>query len=121
MNISSLPLLRISPPGAVISVNFCMRFGCEVGGCGCVVGCVVGAGTTAGPPRRAGDVLTAVVVPMGGMADSAVVPGDCTVGVLTLPALVRAIVLTCGAFAAPLPLAYVKTPLSFHISHIGKI
>lgn len=106
---SSLPLLRISPPGAVISVNFCMRLGCEVGGGGCAGVCAVGAGTTAGPPRRAGDVLTAVVVPTGGMAPSVAAPGDCAlVGVLTLPALVRAIVLTCGALATPLALAYGK-------------
>lgn len=106
MKMSSLPLLKMSPPGAVISVNFCMRLGCVVGGCCCGAvaaavcsGCAVGAGMTAGPARRApeGDVLAMLEVPRVSVACVPATPplpaGDCTVGVPVLPALVRAIVL----------------------------
>lgn len=132
MKMSSLPLLRMSPPGAVISENFCMRFGWEAGGCCAGVrGCADGAGTTAGPPRRAGDGAGAAdpapppgaagpppeapapTAPRGVPGPPApgvccaegAVPGDCTVGVLALPAFVRPIVLGGCAIPAPLTLA----------------
>lgn len=109
MKISSLPLLRMSPPGAVISVNFCMRLGCDVGGCWAAracSGCAEGGGTMAGPARRAGE--GAVVARMAGccvdVTGGATVPGDCT-GVPTLPAFVRAIVFgACTVPGAPLGL-----------------
>lgn len=118
MKINSFPLLSMSPPGAVISENFCMRLGCETG-VGCEgTGWDAGAGTTAGPARRAGEAgagtppATAFVKPALGPAT--VVPGDCT-GVLALPTFVRAIVLTGWAIAAPLTLAcYAK----FKLLHI---
>lgn len=135
MKMSSLPLLRISPPGAVISENFCIRFAWEVGG-GCTLGCrgcAVGAGTTAGPGRRAGDdiasaepgpaltpVLPAPVPaapaappsgpiptsPLGPLDASVADAGDCTVlvGVPTLPAIVRAIVFDTWPLPATAPL-----------------
>lgn len=103
MKISSLPLLRMSPPGAVISVNFCIRLGCVVGGtCAALSGCAEGAGTTAGPARRAGEgaagacpsgVPATPPVPTPAAPATPATPGDCAVGVLALPTLVRAIVL----------------------------
>lgn len=107
MKMSSLPLLRISPPGAVISVNFCMRLGWVVGGswgAPGASGCTAGAGTTAGPARRAGEGA-AGAWPSGVPAAPAPCPGDDAVGVLALPTLVRAIVLAGWTIAAPLPLA----------------
>lgn len=89
-----------------------MRLGWEVGGCEGWSGCAVGAGTTAGPGRLAGDTVTAVVPAMLEVTPEVVsgvpaaVPGDWTVGVPTLPALVRAIVLAGCTVAAPLALAY---------------
>lgn len=90
-----------------------MRLGCDTGGC-CtgVSGCTAGAGTTAGPERRAGEGAGAVCAPVvppppapdiGVLAftctaltppvlPAGAVPGDGTVGVLALPALVRTIV-----------------------------
>lgn len=109
MKMSSLPLLSMSPPGAVISENFCMRLGC-CAGVDTDGGCTPGAGTTAGPARRAGDAGA------GGPDAGAVgAPGDCAVGVPALPALVRAIVLAGCPLAAPLPLAC--SPNSSHILH----
>lgn len=116
MKMSSLPLLRMSPPGAVISVNFCMRFGWVVGGAcatAAASGCAAGAGTTAGPARRAGDgadvcgVVTPAPTPTLVPTPMPAEPGDCTApgGVLALPALVRAIVLAGWPIAAPLALA----------------
>lgn len=77
-----------------------MRFGWEVGGtCGWPAGgrgWAVGAGTTAGPARRAGEgVVVAMVVPsvVAPRVSAVLAAGDCTVGVPALPALVRAIVL----------------------------
>lgn len=77
-----------------------------VGGCCCAgvwSGCAEGAGTTAGPARRAGDAAAgcgaAGPAPIAPSPPSPPSPprapaaaGDCT-GVPTLPALVRAIVL----------------------------
>lgn len=59
-----------------------MRLGCAVGGCAGWSGCAVGAGTTAGPARRAGDTVTAVVpatlevTPVVASGVPAAVPGD---------------------------------------------
>lgn len=97
----------MSPPGAVISENFCIKFGCEAGVPWVGIGCETGAGTTAGPARRAGEA--GVGAPTAGDETptptfAAVVPGDCT-GVLALPTFVRAIVLAGCAIAAPLALA----------------
>lgn len=53
----------------------------------------MGAGTTAGPARRAGEAGAGAgpLVGTGTPALEAAVPGDCT-GVLALPTFVRAIV-----------------------------
>lgn len=93
-----------------------MRLGC-VAGVDVAGTCTLGAGTTAGPARRAGDAgAGAPSAPSGpgppGAAPGGAAAGDCTGGVPVLPALVRAIVFGACPLATPLALACVAKFIS---------